>query len=189
MPKAASENTQLQVQMREESPVYTLRQLEHGVTHALYRPDDPPDPVIETSHLGWCVHVRRSPGHAVGFVMLYAGKEAWAKGADVIRKDVGELLKLFGPSIGWPTVLSPSADPDSFKHPRACWSLRTLSGDFRFVALLNDNLKITTNAVAFRPVTSLDPRIQSNTAAALSLLFPKIVDHAIDVIDKTPRTA
>jgi hypothetical protein len=39
--------------------------------------------------------------------MLYAGKEAWAKGADVIRKDVGELLKLFGPSIGWPTVLSP----------------------------------------------------------------------------------
>jgi hypothetical protein len=121
--------------------------------------------------------------------MLYAGKEAWAKGADVIRKDVGELLKLFGPSIGWPTVLSPSADPDSFKHPRACWSLRTLSGDFRFVALLNDNLKITTNAVAFRPVTSLDPRIQSNTAAALSLLFPKLVDHAIDVIDKTPRTA
>jgi len=35
----------------------------------------------------------------------------------------------------------------------------------------------------------LDPRIQSNTAAALSLLFPKLVDHAIDVIDKTPRTA
>lgn len=121
--------------------------------------------------------------------MLYAGSEAWAKGADAIRKDVCELIKIFGPSIGWPTVFSSSADPDSFKHPRACWSLRTLSGDFRLVALLNDKLKITTSAVAFRSVTSMDPRIQHSTAGALSLMFPKLVDHAIDVIDKTPRTA
>lgn len=175
--------------MREKPPVFTLKQLERGVTQALYREDDPPDPVIETCHLGWCVHLRKSPGHAVGFVMLYAGKEAWAKGADAIRKDVSELLKLFGPSIGWPTVVSPSADPDSFNHPRACWTFRTLGGDFRHVVLLNDKLKITTSVVAFRPVTSMDPRIPNNSAAALSLLFPKLVDHAIDVIDKTPRTA